>query len=113
MFTIKAALKTILYQLSICNQKVNGISPFESNFCRRDNTPLSIISSTPKHFHLSYDKIPNHFFKEEGVAFNKLIPEEHCGAYRIDEELERNMFKTTQDGQTREWNEPDNGFRFL
>ena len=44
-FTLKAALKSIIYQLRICKHKTTKLSPFESHFGRKANTPLSNIST--------------------------------------------------------------------
>ena len=48
-FTIKAALKSIIYQLRICKHKTTKLSPFESHFGRKTNTPLSNISTKQMH----------------------------------------------------------------
>ena len=47
LFTIKAALKSILYQLCICEHRTTKSSAFESSFGRKANTPLSNISTKP------------------------------------------------------------------
>ena len=60
-FTIKAALKSILYQVRICKHKTTKISPFELHFGRQANTPLSNIRTKPQSFDLSYEKILNFF----------------------------------------------------
>ena len=95
--TIKAALKTILYQLRICKHKTTGISPFESHFGRRANNPLSNISKKPKYSDLSYHKILNPYSGEETVNPNELLPEGHSGTHRSDEEVEGNMCKATHE----------------
>ena len=59
-FTIRAALKSILYQLRICEHKTTRISTFESHFGRQHNTPHSNISTKPHYSDLSYEKILNH-----------------------------------------------------
>ena len=83
-FTIKAALKSILYQLRICKHRTTKLSPFESHFERKANTPLSNISTQPRHSDLSYDKTLNHYIDEETVTPNELLTEEHWGNYRSD-----------------------------
>ena len=55
-FTVKAALKSIIYQLRICEHKLTKLSPFESHFGLKANTPLSNISTQPKSSDLSYKK---------------------------------------------------------
>ena len=99
-FTIKAALKSILYQFCICKHKTTKLSPFESPFGREANTRLSNISTQPHHSDLSYDKIVNHYLDEETVTPNELLPEEHWGNYRSDDEIEKNMRKAVRDAST-------------
>ena len=112
-FTIKAALKSIIYQLRICKQKTTKLSPFESHFGRKANTPLSNINTKPNSSDLSYEKILNHFLDEETVTPNELFPKEHWGNDRSDDEKERNMCKATRDATTRERLAADNESRFL
>ena len=112
-FTIKAALKSIIYQLRICKHKTTKLSPFESHFGHKANTPLRNISTQPKSSDLSYDKILNHYLDEETLTPNELLPEEHWGNSRSDEEIERNMCKATKDATTRERLATDNESRFL
>ena len=112
-FTIKAALKSIIYQLRICKHKTNKLLPFESHFGRKANTPLSNISTQPKSSNLSYEKILNHYLDEETVTPNELLPEDHWGNSRSDGEIERNMCKATKDATTRERLATDNESRFL
>ena len=112
-FTIKAALKSIIHQLRICKHKTTKLSPFESHFGRKANTPLSNISTQPKSSDLSYEKILNHYLDEETVTPNELLPEEHWGNSPSDDEIERNMCKATKDATTRERLATDNECRFL
>ena len=112
-FTIKAALKSIIYQLRICKHKTTKLSPFESHFGRKANTPLSNISTQPKSSDLSYEKILNHYLDEETVTPNELLPEEHWGNIRSDDEVERNMCKATKDATNRERQARDTESRFL
>ena len=53
-FTLKAALKSTLHQLRICKHKTTKLSPIESHFGRKGNTPLSNISTQSRHSDLSY-----------------------------------------------------------
>ena len=46
-FTIKEAIKSIVYQLRIFKQKTTNVTPFQAYFGRKPNTPLSIISTIP------------------------------------------------------------------
>ena len=88
-FTIKAALNSIFYQHRICKHKTTQLSPFESHFGRKANTPLRNISTQPRHSDLSYDKTINHYLDEETVTPNELLPEEHWGNDRSDNEIEK------------------------
>ena len=112
-FTIKAALKSIICQLRICKHKTTKLSPFASHFGSKANTPLSNISTQPKSSDLSYEKILNHYLDEETVTPNELLPEEHWGNSRSDDEIERNTCKATKDATTRECLATDNESRFL
>ena len=47
-FTIEEAIKSIVYQLRICKQKTTNVTPFQSHFGRKPNTPLSKISTNTK-----------------------------------------------------------------
>ena len=55
----------------------------------------------------------NHYLDEETVTPNELLPEEHWGNDRSDDEIERNMCKATRDAATRERVAADNESRFL
>ena len=112
-FTLKEALKSIIYQLRICKHKTTKLSPFESHFGRKANTPLSNISTKPRSSDLSYEKVLNHFLDEETVTPNELLPEGHWGNTRSDDEVERNMCLATRDASTRERLATDNESRFL
>ena len=112
-FTIKAALKSIIYPLRICKHKTTKLSPFESNFGRKANTPLSNISTEPNSSGLSYDKILNHYLDEETVTPNELLPEEHWGNTCSDDEIKRNMCKATHNASSHERLATDNESRFL
>ena len=54
-FTIKEAIKSIVYQLRICKQKTTNVTSFQAHFGRKPNTPLSNISTVPKSSNLSYE----------------------------------------------------------
>ena len=111
--TIKTALKSIIYQLRICKHKLTKLSPFESHFGRKANTLLSNISTKPNSSDLSYEKFLNLYLDEETVTPNKLLPEEHWGNDRSDDEVERNMCKTTRDATTRDRLAADIESRFI
>ena len=60
-FTIKEAMKSIVYQFRICKQKTTKVPPFQAHFGRKPNTPLSNISTIPKPSTLSYENILHHY----------------------------------------------------
>ena len=111
-FINKAALKSIIYQLRICKHKKTKLLPFESHFGRQANTPLSNISINHTS-DLSFEKILNHYLDEETVTSNQLLPEEHWGNSRSDDEVEKNRCKAVRNASTRERLADDNESRFL
>ena len=66
-FTIKEAIKSIVYQLRICKQKTTNVTPFQAHFGRKPNTPLSNISTSPKSTNLSYENILHHYLDDDTV----------------------------------------------
>ena len=60
-FTIKEAIKSIVYQLRICKQPTTNVTPFQAHFGRKPNTPLSNISTSPKSTNLSYENILHNY----------------------------------------------------
>ena len=89
------------------------ISPFESHFGRQANAPLSNISTKPHSSDSTYEKILNLYLDEETVTPTELLPKNHWGNYRSDEEIERNMCAVTNDALYRERLAGDNESRFL
>ena len=112
-FNIKTALKSILYQLLICKYKTTKISPFESHFGRKANTPLSNISTPPNFSALCYGRILNHYSDKKTVTPIELLTEDHWGNYRSNEEIERNMCKATHEALSRDQLANDEETRFL
>ena len=67
-FTIKEAIKSIVYQLRICKQKTTNVTPFQAYFGRKPNIPLiSNISTIPKSSNLSYENILHHYLDADTV----------------------------------------------
>ena len=66
-FTIKEAIKSIVYQLRIFNQKTTSVTPFQALFGIKPNTPLSNISTVPKSSNLSYENILHHYLDADTV----------------------------------------------
>ena len=88
-FHIKHALKLIIHQLRICKQKTTKILAFQSQFGRKLNTPLSIISIEPKLSNLSYENIVNHYLDEDTVTPGAILPDDKWrNEYSCDIEVE-------------------------
>ena len=66
-FTIKEAIKSIVYQLRICRQKTNNATRFQAHIGRKPKTPLSNISTIPKSSNLSYESILHHYLNADTV----------------------------------------------
>ena len=66
-FTIKEAIKSIVYQLRICKQKTTNVTPLQAHFGRKSNTPFSNISTIPKSSNLSYESILHHYLDADTV----------------------------------------------
>ena len=72
-FTIKEAIKSIVYQLRICKQKTTNVTPFQAHFGRKPNTPLSNISAQPKSSNLSYENILHHYLDADTVPVEDFL----------------------------------------
>ena len=66
-FTIKEAIKSIVYQLRIWKPKTTNVTPFQAHFGREPNTPLINISTIPKSSNLSYESILHHYLDADSV----------------------------------------------
>ena len=66
-FTIKEAIKSIVYQLRISKQKTTNLTTFQAHFRRKPNTPLSKISTIPKSSNLSYENVLHHYLDADTV----------------------------------------------
>ena len=74
-FTIKEAIKSIVYHLRICKQKTTNVTPFQAQFGRKPNTPLSNISTIPKSSNLSYENILHHYLDADRVPVEDYLDE--------------------------------------
>ena len=74
-FTIKEAIKSIVYQLRICKQKTTNVTHFQAHFGRMPNTPLSNISTVPKSSNLSYEDIFHHYLDADTVPVEDHLDE--------------------------------------
>ena len=66
-FTIKEAIKSIVYQLRICKQKTTNLTPFKAHFGRKPNTSLSNIITITKSSNLSYKNVLYHYLDADTV----------------------------------------------
>ena len=97
-----------------CKQRTTKISPFEAHFGRKPNTPLSVISTTPKLFNLTYENIVNYYLDEETVMPEEILPDDKwVNGYRSDIEVEIGMSRATQEAKTREQASADGESSFL
>ena len=74
-FTIKEAIKSIIYQLRICKQKTTNVTPFQAHFGRKPNTPLSNKRTIPKSSNLSYENILHHYLDADTVPVEDYLDE--------------------------------------
>ena len=74
-FTIKEAIKSIVYQLRICTQKTTNVTIFQAHFGRKPNTPVSNISTIPRLSNLSYENILHHYLDAVTVPVEDYIDE--------------------------------------
>ena len=75
-FTIKEAIKSTVYQLSICKQKTTNVTPFQEHFGRKPNTPLSNISTKPKSSNLSYENILHHYLDADTIPVEDYLDDD-------------------------------------
>ena len=66
-FTIKKAIKSIVYQLRIGKQKTTNITPFQEHFGKKPNTPQSNISTIPKSSNSSCENILHHYLDADTI----------------------------------------------
>ena len=60
-FTIKEAIKSIVYPLRNCKQKTTNVTPFQAHFGRKLNTSLSNLSTVPNSSNSAYENILHHY----------------------------------------------------
>ena len=102
-FHVKHALMITIHPLRICNQRTTKISPFEAHFGRKHNTPLIVISTTPKLSNLTYENIGNDCLDEDTVMPEEIHPDDKwVNGYRSDIEVEFGMSRATQEAKARE-----------
>ena len=97
-FTIKEAIKSIVYQLRICKQKTTNVTPSQAHFERKPNSPLSKISTIPKSSNLSYENILHHYLDADTVTVEDYLDENGwVNGDRIDQLIEEAMQKAQVD----------------
>ena len=107
-FNVKASIISIIYQLRICRQKTINVSPFEADFGRKADTPLSIISTKPDPTCLTYKNILNKYLDLETVRWEELITEENWdNEEKSDIEFDPNKEKLSRDAVKRKNEDPD------
>ena len=100
--------------MRIFKQKTTKISPFEANFGRKPNTPLSVISTKPKLSNLTYESIVNHYLAEDTVTPENILPDDMwVNGYRSDIEVKIGMTRASQEAKNRERASTDGESRFL
>ena len=113
-FHVKHALKIIIHQLRICTQRTTNIVLFEAHFGRKPNTPLSVISKTPKLSNLTCESIVNYYLDEDTVMPEEFLPDgKWVKEYRSDIEVEVGTSRATQEAKARERASTDGESRFL
>ena len=113
-FKVKASINSIIYQLRICRQKTINISPFEANFGRKANTPLSNISTKPDPKSLTYKNILNKYLDLETVKWDELITDDNWNNdERSDIEVEVNKNKLGKEAMKRQKEDPNKKSRLI
>ena len=101
-FTIKEAIKSIVYQLRICKQKTTNVTPFHAHFGRKPNTLLSNVSTVPKSSNLSYENILHHHLDADTVPVEDFLDDNGwVTGDRSDILIEEAMQKTQVDAGRR------------
>ena len=72
-FTLKKAIKSIVYQLRICKQKTTNVTPFQAHFGRKPNAPLSNISTKPKSLNLSCENFLHYYLDADTVPVEDFL----------------------------------------
>ena len=113
-FNVKASINSTIYQLRICRQKTINISPFEANFGRKANTPLSNITTKPDPKSLTYKNILNKYLDLETVRWEELIADENWNnEERSDTEIEMNKNRLSKDATKRKNDDPNKESRVI
>ena len=111
---MKASINSIIYQLRICRQNTINVSPFEAQFCRKANTPLSKISTKTDPSSLTYKNTLNEYLDLETVRWEELISEENWdNEERSDTELELNRDRLSKDAGKRKNEDPNKESRVI
>ena len=58
-------------------QMTTTVAPFQADFGRKPNTPISYISTIPKSSNLSYENILNHFLDADLVTVEDYL-DDNC-----------------------------------
>ena len=113
-FNIKHVLKINNHQRRICKQKTTKISPFEAQFGRKTNTPLSVISAKPKLSKFSFENIKIYFLDEDIVTSEAVLTNDKWQkGYRSDFNVKKGMTRTTKDANNWKRDSTDHKSSFL
>ena len=113
-FNVKASIKSIIYQLRICRQNTNNISPFEAHFGGKANTPLSNITTKPDPKSLTYKNILNKYLDLETVRCEELIADKNWNNEgRSDTEIELSKDKLSKYATKRKNEDPNKESRVI
>ena len=74
-FNLEHSLCAIIQRLRISKQKTIGITPFEAQFGRKYNTPISNIATKPNNNNLNYNKIIKRYFDEDKIPGRSYLTE--------------------------------------
>ena len=102
-FTIKEAIKSIVYQFSIRKQKTN-VSPFLAHFGRKPNTPLSNISTIANSSYLSYENILQHYLYADTVPVEDYLDDNGLVTRDCSDILKEEAMQKTQVDAGRRYN---------
>ena len=77
-FTIKEGIKSLVYQLRMCKQKITNVTHFQAPYRGKPNKSLSNISTIPKSSNLSYENILPHFLDADTVPVEDYLDGNGC-----------------------------------
>ena len=79
-FTIKEAIKSIVYQLRICKQKTTNVTLFQAHFEEQQTRHLATYVKSQN---LSYENILNHYFDADTVPVEDYLDDNGWDEWRM------------------------------